>query len=112
MYIYIYISLRGRQREAAWRGVDLYSLWRRGVAFHVLDVSHETPEVSPCGTSPRCRLFVHLWREMPDVTHMSHLTAADCNDSNNDITNSNTNTNTNTNTNNNNNHDNKYYYYY
>ena len=24
-----------------------YSLWRRGVTFHVLDVSHETPDVTP-----------------------------------------------------------------
>ena len=29
-----------------------YSLWRWGVAFHVLDVSYETPDVAPCRTSP------------------------------------------------------------
>ena len=45
-----------------------YFLWRRGVTCHVLDVSHETPDVTPCRTSPPMPYFIHVSRETPDVT--------------------------------------------
>ena len=45
-----------------------YSLWRWGVTFHVLDVSHETPDVTPCRTSLPMPFCVHVSRETPDVT--------------------------------------------
>ena len=55
-----------------------YSLWGWGVTFHVLDVSHETPDVTPCRTSPpmpfvRTCLARNAW-----CNTRSHLTAAGC----------------------------------
>ena len=68
------------------RAIDLpeendrsYSLWRWGVTSHVLDVSYETPDVTPCRTSPPIPLFAHLSRETPDVSpcHTSPPQGAD-----------------------------------
>ena len=36
---------------------ERYSLWRSGVTFHVLDVSRETPDVTPCRASPQMPVF-------------------------------------------------------
>ena len=55
-----------------------YSLWRWGVTYLFKDVSHETPDVTPCRTSPpmplvRTRLARNAW-----CNTISHLTAAGC----------------------------------
>ena len=52
-----------------------YSLWRWGVTFHVLDVSHETPHVTPRRTSPPMPFFCTC---LAWCNTMSHLTAAGC----------------------------------
>ena len=44
-------SLPSARRASLDRGW-WYSLWRWGVTFHVLDVSRETLDVTPCRTSP------------------------------------------------------------
>ena len=40
----------------------LYSLWRWGVTFWMWDVSHETPDVTPCRTSPPLPVFLYMSR--------------------------------------------------
>ena len=57
-----------RSRTRAQQTGAKSTLWRWGVTFHVLDVSHETPYVTPSRTSPPMPLFVHASRETPDVT--------------------------------------------
>ena len=37
--------------------VQVYSLWRWGGTCHVLDVSYETPDITPCRTSPSMPLL-------------------------------------------------------
>ena len=55
-----------------------YPLWRWGVTFHGLDVSHATPDVTPCRTSPPTPFFrMHLARNARCNT-VSHLAAAGC----------------------------------
>ena len=50
------------------RPLPPYSLWRWGVTCHVLDVSYETPDVTPCRTSPPMPICIHISRETPDLT--------------------------------------------
>ena len=56
----------------------LYSLWRWGVTFHDLDVSHETPDVTPCRTSPPMPVVRTSLERNARFNTMSHLTAAGC----------------------------------
>ena len=46
--------------------------------FCVLDVSHETPNVTPCRTSPPMPDFAYASRAKRLMNTMSHLTAAGC----------------------------------
>ena len=86
LYIYIYIyylqrALAVSRRSAADQnaGPDIsYSLWMWGVTCCFEDVSHETPDVRTCPTSPpkpffRARLVRNAW-----CNTMSHLTATGC----------------------------------
>ena len=73
-----------RRRSA--KGVDkrtsdmlhayLYSLWRWGVEYLFKDVSHETPDVTPCCTSPPMPFFRTCLARNAWCNTMSHLTAA------------------------------------
>ena len=56
-----------------WQG---YSLWRWDVTFHVLDVSHETPDVTPCRTPPPMPAFRTCLVRNAWCHTMSHRTAA------------------------------------
>ena len=53
-----------------------YSLWRWGVAYLFNDVSHKTPGVTPCRTSPPMPVFRMLLARNARCNTMSHLTAA------------------------------------
>ena len=60
LWVYLCLSLFG---------ATCYSLWRWCVACLFKDVSRETPDVTPCRTSPPMPFsFGHVSREMPDVT--------------------------------------------
>ena len=55
VYVYIYIYIYMYIHKHTPRGIAArapHSMWSRGVASQVLDVSHETPDVAPCRISP------------------------------------------------------------
>ena len=58
--------------------IGRYSLWRWGVTFHVLDVSHEAPDVTPSRASPPMPVFRTCLARNAWCNTMSHLTAAGC----------------------------------
>ena len=57
-----------------------YSLRRWGVTFHVLDVSHETHDVTTCRSSPPMLSCCTRLARNARCKTMSHLTAAGCTD--------------------------------
>ena len=72
IYIYIcicvYVCVWAQPRRCLAK-VATYSLWRGGVTCLFKDVSHETPDVTPCRTSPPMPfLRTRVLREAPDVT--------------------------------------------
>ena len=52
------------------------SLWRWGVTYVFKDVSHETPDVTPCHTSPPMPTFRTCLARNAWCNTMSHLSAA------------------------------------
>ena len=66
VYIYIYIE-RERDTMVLW-----YSLWRRGFTCSFQVVSRETPDVTPCRTSPSMPVCLYMSRAKRLTQH--HVT--------------------------------------